>query len=209
MRSGAIPVGVLVSQRRHLVGGRAGFEEQFNVATWARDPEDLLDRNGARWRKEYPQLDGKTPRPKLESAVGAKWGAFKRARERDGEACAIEALGTWLSEVAEKHRRSWEHDGTALVTTDQPERRRAIRRWEELKQRGVDVGPFEPWLAKHGGNLPPLPAVGDDVVDPEEVAKLLGGIRSGPRPKVGRLLPAARAPSGGVDGSGAVAEPAE
>jgi hypothetical protein len=212
LRSGAVPVGVLVSARRHLVGGREGFEESF--ANWARDPEDLIARHGERWRREYPQLDGKPPRPRLDNVVKAKWGAFKRARERDGEATAVEAVGTWLSELAAKHAWGFERDGSAHSTiVDDPVRRRALREWDRLRQSGGDVGAFDPWFAKNRerferGEPPPTAKPDDDVMDPAEVAKILAGAVKRPVSS-GRVIRGERAPAaGGTEVSGATTETA-
>jgi hypothetical protein len=212
LRSGAVPVGVLVSARRHLLGGREGFEESF--ANWARDPEDLIERHGERWRREYPQLDGKPPRPRLDNVVKAKWGAFKRARERDGEATAVEAVGTWLSELAAKHAWGFERDGSAHSTVvDDPVRRRALREWDRLRQSGGDVGAFDPWFAKNRerferGEPPPTAKPDDDVMDPAEVAKILAGAVKRPVSS-GRVIRGERAPAaGGTEVSGATTETA-
>jgi hypothetical protein len=94
--------------------GGVGFME--DPAKFPQDADELLEQNRADLIKSFPMLDGRPPRPSLRDAVAAKWGAYVANRARNGgHANAYSALKTWLGEMAQKHRVSWEREHSTIV----------------------------------------------------------------------------------------------
>lgn len=178
-------LGVVVAStpRERLNGAGVGFME--NPADFPESPAELVERHREDLVKSFPMLDGKPPRPTILDAVAGKWPSYiaSRARLGGGHENAYAALKTWIGELAQKHRVSWEREHATVVDGSA-----AIERTRSTLL-VVAEGPH--------------PSEAIDAPTPEEVRALLSSATARTIPKRGRVLPAERGaragPSGGDD----------
>lgn len=163
----------LRGQRLNGVG--VGFME--NPADFPKTVEELLEKHGAELAKDFPQLDGKSPRPSLLDAVRSKWPWYLKARDAygGGHTNAMGVLRTDLAKVARDHAFSWERDRQTVTTSTAV----ATTKTKVLK----------PLEGPHPGEAPDAPT-------PDEVRALLTSTTT----KLTRA-----GPGGGANGSGKAA----
>ncbi len=142
--------------------GGVGFME--NPADAPQTVEELLQRHGPDLAKAFPMLDGKTPRPTIETAVRTKWSWYLTARGKvgGGHINAFESLKVDLGKIAREHTFSWERDRGTTVES------KAI-----ATTKALILAPIE----QH-------PADAADAVSPEEVRALFAGLASKKTAKV-------------------------
>lgn len=92
---------------------RAGRQGGWQAGKPSTVDELLREPIGQEWIRKYPQLDGRGDRPTLEVTCKSLWPTLEKWTWP--EPCASK-LTVILSDIASKHRFSWQRDGSPLAT---------------------------------------------------------------------------------------------